>query len=418
MTHLYLHIGMHKTGTSSIQETLFRNRHILAEAGYAYLEGRGNHSGILYSAFSSTPEKLAGHRKNGQRDRAALRARAEGVQAHLDRFLRECGQPKAVMSGEALSRLAPEDVRQMLEFFRARVERITVIGFVRPPRSFMVSAMQQRIRGGRRLDNAIGPDWPRYRDKFGPYLEAKDLAETRLTIYARSALLRGCSIATMLSLCDAPPELYDRMELHQENLSMSRAAATLVLGLNALRKPGAAPKTARSARLGDLLRALPGPRLTVPNEVLDAYLCRPTPRRHVAWMERQLGRSFAEFEAPIPEQPARAVDPQAWATAQLSYLTRADATELAARLRQQIAPKGTVRRRRERALGPIAEWLEARLAESQAPVADDAPWLTAEDVRRLAAMLAEAEKRMAEEEQAAPSRKRRAKPAGMEAAAA
>jgi hypothetical protein len=211
MTHLYLHIGMHKTGTSSIQETLFRNRSILAEAGYAYLDGRGNHSGILYAAFSGTPEKLAGHRRAGQRDRATLLARAAQVRARLDAFLRDAGKPNAVMSGEALSRLAPPDVRAMLEFFRARVDRITVIGFVRPPRSFMVSAIQQRIRGGRQETRAVSADWPRYRRKFGAYLDAGDLAETRLAVYARSELVRGCSVATMLSLCDAPADLYDRL---------------------------------------------------------------------------------------------------------------------------------------------------------------------------------------------------------------
>ena len=36
MKQIFLHIGLHKTGSSSIQETLFRNQNLLKEQGYHY----------------------------------------------------------------------------------------------------------------------------------------------------------------------------------------------------------------------------------------------------------------------------------------------------------------------------------------------------------------------------------------------
>ncbi len=65
MRQLFLHVGMHKTGTSSIQETLHANRPILAEAGYAYMDDVVNHSRIVPSAFAAQPEQLAANRRAG-----------------------------------------------------------------------------------------------------------------------------------------------------------------------------------------------------------------------------------------------------------------------------------------------------------------------------------------------------------------
>ena len=47
-TNFYIHIGLHKTGSTSIQATLFKNRAALHEHGIHYLGLSQNHSTTLY----------------------------------------------------------------------------------------------------------------------------------------------------------------------------------------------------------------------------------------------------------------------------------------------------------------------------------------------------------------------------------
>jgi hypothetical protein len=58
MRNLILHIGMHKTGSSSIQQILFENREVLLKHDCYYPESiLMNHSHSLYTLFSSHAEK-------------------------------------------------------------------------------------------------------------------------------------------------------------------------------------------------------------------------------------------------------------------------------------------------------------------------------------------------------------------------
>jgi hypothetical protein len=59
-----VHIGMHKTGSSSIQHTLYQR---LADASFEYADlGCANHSEQIHSLFSSSPERYHLHRKRGR----------------------------------------------------------------------------------------------------------------------------------------------------------------------------------------------------------------------------------------------------------------------------------------------------------------------------------------------------------------
>jgi hypothetical protein len=141
----------------------------------------------------------------------------------------------------------------------------------------------------------------------------------------------------------------------------------------------------------------PGRAFTVPDAVLDFHLCRPEPRRHVAWMEERLGRSMAEFEAPIPHgRPDHLLDPDDWTAANLTHLTRPEADALLGLLRDGAAGGGAPRRKRARdGLQRAIAWLENRLAAPPVEPAD-APWLRGAALQELAALLVGAEERPGE----------------------
>ena len=60
ISEIFLHVGLHKTGTTSIQNTLFSkmNSKFLEDNGYLYPKHwPSNHSIPLYSSFCNHPEK-------------------------------------------------------------------------------------------------------------------------------------------------------------------------------------------------------------------------------------------------------------------------------------------------------------------------------------------------------------------------
>jgi hypothetical protein len=357
MKHLFLHVGLHKTGTTSIQNTFFAERATLAAAGIRYFGASANHSGALIRAFAADPARFNRANRTGSPGRTPEAAR-ERLAAFLDR----APAGTLVISGEGADRLDENDVRRMLGFLRDRVDRLTVIAFVRPPRSFMRSAAQQRVRGGLPLDR-LADAWPRYRLKLQKFLQASDPGRVLTPIHHPSELRRGCSVATMLHTIGAPDALYDLLLVRRENAALSRPAVALMLAANEIlprRGPDGLPNPARARGLFRLLEGWPGARFEIPDSVLDHALSEPMAWRHVAWAEQQLGRRFTEFEAAMPlVPPADVPPPEEWARAALGHLRAEEAEALAAHLRGVAA---VLPAEPAALLGDAVAWIERRLS--------------------------------------------------------
>ncbi len=133
MAELILHIGSHKTGTSSIQHFLAAQREALAREDVAYLlpDRDGRHS-----AFNliRTSGELEGFRARVHRARA-------------DRLL----QPRAtrnIVSTEMFFWLSdPEEVATLAELIRPRFDRITVLAYLRRQDLLAVSHRNQVMTG-------------------------------------------------------------------------------------------------------------------------------------------------------------------------------------------------------------------------------------------------------------------------------
>jgi hypothetical protein len=394
MKHLFLHVGMQKTGTTSIQFTFFANRALLAEQGLHYLDAARSHSGLMETAFGAGTTG------------ASLPPRAVAARDKVARFL---GQPEAgrfVISGEDMCRMEAEEIRGLLGFVRPLVDRVTVVCFVRPPRGYLTSSVQQGIRAGtplRRL-RVLAP--PNYRNQIGKFLDCADLADTVLTLHHRAALVRGCSIAAMLDICGAAPDLYDRLALKQENTSLSRDGATLLLalaeaGLPGKRRAGAAPDRAWRQHALRFANALPGPRFAIPPALVESALSAPEVLADLRWAEERLGRPFPESAAVPPPDEAEAA--AGWPENELTQLSRAAVDELvmllgneATRLRR--TPAGL-------AFARLQGWLEGRLeAAGLAPGGPLPRSVLADLAGRLIATLAEMVKlRAAATDQPAPT---------------
>ncbi|WP_172331373.1 hypothetical protein [Mangrovicoccus sp. HB161399] len=144
MDEVLLHIGMHKTGTTSIQSAVAGYDD--GETVHAQLQFP-NHSAPLYTAFSSGRLQYHFWRNFGFGP-AQIEERRTAYLAMLDAQLARKDRRRLLISGEDISILAPPDKVALIEFLAARVPKIRVICYLRSPAGYAGSAFQQRITGG------------------------------------------------------------------------------------------------------------------------------------------------------------------------------------------------------------------------------------------------------------------------------
>jgi hypothetical protein len=151
---LILLAGLHKTATTSIQQTCFANVKALSEAGFSYpvaqFQGKweSNHTRLLNTLFRHEPHKgglqsqLTLHAPFAPGARDELRAKWESVIGNVSRTL---------VIAEGVSLFQPDELREMREWFEQRGWTIRLLCHVRHLSSWTNSIVAQRVTGGMRL---------------------------------------------------------------------------------------------------------------------------------------------------------------------------------------------------------------------------------------------------------------------------
>jgi len=145
-----LHVGLHKTATSSFQATCGKNHEALADQGFIYpgfqIDDQRifNHSIPIYSLFCEDPESYNFHQRSGtahdtQRLNAAYRQQLEAAL---------CTKSTLILSGESISILPVHRLQALKDYLLSRGRDLRVLCGVRRPYSFLCSEIQQRIRSG------------------------------------------------------------------------------------------------------------------------------------------------------------------------------------------------------------------------------------------------------------------------------
>ena len=125
--HILLHIGMHKTGTTAVQEAL---------AGYDDGQTRmaqlrhPNHSIQMLTCFAQDPTKYHVWVRQGIEPDRVLRIRAAMRRELQD----ELALPRRqlVISGEEMSLMRPPSVLEMADFFAPCTADVSVLAWLRP----------------------------------------------------------------------------------------------------------------------------------------------------------------------------------------------------------------------------------------------------------------------------------------------
>lgn len=156
MKKLILHVGLHKTATSSIQQTLARNAGALSKQNFFYPifsrhdEAIINHSIPFYSLYSSHPEHYHINIKNG--DNRIIELANGDYQRQIEHVLNM--ETNIILSGEDISMLPENALQNLKQTILDHGFQLVVMCSVRKPYLFTCSELQERIKSANgQLDN-------------------------------------------------------------------------------------------------------------------------------------------------------------------------------------------------------------------------------------------------------------------------
>ncbi len=284
---IVLHLGMLKTGSTSIQDVW--NGYKDDQIEYADL-GLPNHSLVLQSAFLEGKAADRVFRNQTPEKRVQQHSRAlQKVGDALDRTERS-----VIFSGEGISNNFDKAACQRcMDFLQTRASRIDALLYVRAPESYVRSVFQERLKKGlARFE--IGTMVPAYRNKATHWAEVLG-ADPTYVLFDRSVLLDGDVVADFGARLGLDPAWAKaRAHLQNRNTSLS-AEATAALYL--LRHQRGAPAAHKEGRMDQkrLIQVLGGygtRRYDFSRDLMEAALAERADE--IAWMEERLGRPFPE----------------------------------------------------------------------------------------------------------------------------
>jgi hypothetical protein len=292
---LILHIGMPKTGTSTLQVALCEHRHRLAHAGILYptpLGRRRNHN--LLTVLLDDPDHLPREfRARGDRYETVVE-RAETFWKSVRREVRRSRAELAIMSAEYLFGLPEAAVGQLRSMLDEVFDEVQVACYVRDPASHYVSLMQQLVKASSR----VRPPALFHLFIRGRILHYVDAFDGAVTVRSadRSALVGNDIVSDFLTTFVPGGEaLVPDVEVVDQNVSMSAEAMCILQALRRYGWPGEDDRFAPESDLAlDVLNHMrdeepqtkPALRPEIRRHILRNH------RRHLEFLEREFGISF------------------------------------------------------------------------------------------------------------------------------
>jgi hypothetical protein len=284
MTRCIVHIGMHKTGSTSIQHSLhgFDDARFL----YARLGDNPNHSLPMLSLFLSQPELHPLFRRKGA-DAAAVSKFIEKTRTDLERAVVAANGRTLVISGEAISHFPRDALIRLRDDFQRRFEDVMIVGYVRSPAARMSSSFQEQVKAGAMDQFDLERHYPSYRLRLGKFDEVFSRERVHLWKFDVKSFPDGCAVR---DFCDRLGIELPSARIVRLNDSLPRQSVSL---LYTYYKLGPNVATAMAGpKLLKRLTAIGNEPFRISADVIKPILEKN--RADISWMEARLGQSLHE----------------------------------------------------------------------------------------------------------------------------
>jgi hypothetical protein len=190
----HIHVGMPKTGTSSIQSTFAKN----PDSRFRYAPfPNANHSTLCAVCFEKRPEanrvnQLLGLSRADAIDRR--RSMLRRLSNQMDKVVRNPNIQAVLLSGERLSNAVKANVethQKMRDFFGRWCDDFKIYGYARPLGTLLASDFQQRIQTGHAVKIDLDFYYPNYRQKFEKFDQVYGRESVSIRRFHRGDLVGG-----------------------------------------------------------------------------------------------------------------------------------------------------------------------------------------------------------------------------------
>ncbi|WP_338054576.1 AmpG family muropeptide MFS transporter [Seongchinamella unica] len=138
-----LHGGMHKTGSSAIQDYLYQ--HLDDPAIEYFSAGRANSSLTLLEAFHTRLGRLPGYRGKNLSEQQLVGKQQQAL-TQFRRRLRETTKPTVILSAESFSLLNHQECASLAAELSEYFTEIRLVLYIRPLHSRVESAFQEKLK--------------------------------------------------------------------------------------------------------------------------------------------------------------------------------------------------------------------------------------------------------------------------------
>lgn len=178
-----LHVGLNKTGTSSIQSTLYNedNNRLLLKEGILYPRcwQQTNHGNILLSPFSTKPETVGPNKFPKILSKEEIEKKDKLNLEKFEAALSKCTADKVIISGEVISSISRKNIQNLKNYLLdigLNQAKFKVMIYTRNPVTWAVSTIQQQFKYGDQystvLDKRKKQDLPTlFQDKIGKFVD-------------------------------------------------------------------------------------------------------------------------------------------------------------------------------------------------------------------------------------------------------
>ncbi len=185
-----IHVGMHKTGTTSIQKSLFDFED--SSFYYARIGGGPNHSIPVFNLFS---ENARAYKRSHRLTAGDMLRQTSITETELLDSFEAAGDRNMIISGEAIGVLKKRRLEALRNWLTPHFDAVSIIAYVRPPLGYMSSAFQQKVRGGAIWSLASRKLYRSYRGSFEKFDEVFGQSSVSLRLFERDALVQGDVVA-------------------------------------------------------------------------------------------------------------------------------------------------------------------------------------------------------------------------------
>lgn len=283
----FLHIGMHKTGSSSIQESL---KHLKTNE-YEYLNlGSSNHTRYLMLM-------LSGNRKNlptnlqleiSQEDFFIHQKR---LQEEFEDKLKSSKSKRIIISSEWLSSAQESELNKLKAILGIFCKKIRVIGYVRPFISYLQSAFQERIKTLSITEINLTYVIPKYQNRFHKFESIFGKESINLRLFDQKNLFKG---DVTLDFCKTIGLDSNAITLTRTNESISLEAVSLLYFYSKFGRNSQNYKKQRSDNLkfAQLINKIGSNRLIFSNKLVNPII--EACQKDIEWMSEWIGVSVLD----------------------------------------------------------------------------------------------------------------------------